>query len=223
MSSCVKLLPSSRRTASDVDVTGTEGRDLHAHAWIANVRAALDSREPVRAAVDGTRRAAVAVILRAGSDGAPEVFFIKRADYAGDPWSGQVAFPGGRHEPADATLADTAIRETLEETGIDLARDGTMLGVLDDLNPVINRLPAIVVTPFVVLLNHAVPLTLSSEVALAFWVPLDALCRGGSWRETDVLARGVHLNARAFDHEGHIIWGMTERMLAQLISLLPKS
>ena len=223
MSSSVKPWLSSRRTASGFDVTVSGSRDSHAHAWVADVRAALDSRVPVRTAVDGTRRAAVAVILRAGTDGAPEVFFIKRADYAGDPWSGQVAFPGGRHEPADATLADTATRETLEETGIDLVRDGSMLGVLDDLNPVINRLPAIVVTPFVVLLNHTVPLTLSSEVALAFWVPLDALSHAGSWRETQVLARGVNFNARAFDHEGHIIWGMTERMVGQLVSLLQKS
>src|SRR5689334_17901368 len=59
------------------------------------------------------RRAAVALVLRVVS-GRLELLFVKRAEYAGDPWSGQVAFPGGRQEPVDETLWDTAVRETRE-------------------------------------------------------------------------------------------------------------
>src|SRR5687768_9638137 len=77
---------------------------------------------------EGVRKAAVALIFRSGADGQPELLFIKRADYPGDPWSGQVAFPGGREEPGDSSLADTATRETREETGIDLYSDGTFIG-----------------------------------------------------------------------------------------------
>jgi len=61
---------------------------------------------------------------------------------------------------------------------------------------------------------------LSDEVALAFWVPLEGLRHAGSWRETTVLARGVQMDRRAFHHQGHVIWGMTERILAQLLALL---
>jgi 8-oxo-dGTP pyrophosphatase MutT (NUDIX family) len=173
---------------------------------------------------DGVRRAAVALIFRGGGaderGGSPELLFIKRADYPGDPWSGQVAFPGGREEPGDLSLADTAARETREETGIDLMRDGTFIGTLDDLRPRINRLPDVIVRPYVVLLDRYEPLVLSSEVALAFWIPLAALKTADSWRETPILARGVQINTRAFHHDGHIVWGLTERILGQLLEIL---
>jgi 8-oxo-dGTP pyrophosphatase MutT (NUDIX family) len=194
---------------------------LSAHPEMAKLRAALESHRAVAADSDeGPRRAAVALVFRAGEGGAPELLFIKRADYPADPWSGQVAFPGGREETGDANLSDTAMRETREETGIDLRRDGTVIGVLDDLRPQTTRLPAIIVRPYVVLLNRVESLVLSDEVAQAFWIPLAALRDAASWRETTVLARGIQLNRRAFHHQDHVIWGMTERILAQLLALL---
>jgi 8-oxo-dGTP pyrophosphatase MutT (NUDIX family) len=194
---------------------------LFEHPEIVKLRSALDAHKAVGGARDdGARRAAVALIFRAGEGGAPELLFIKRADYPADPWSGQVAFPGGREEAGDANLADTAVRETREETGIDLRSDGTVIGTLDDLRPQTTRLPAITVRPYVVLLKRADSLLLSDEVALAFWVPLEELRQAGSWRDTSVNARGIQLSARAFHHEGHVIWGMTERILAQLLALL---
>ncbi|MEA2707051.1 MAG: hypothetical protein QOH22_1839 [Gemmatimonadaceae bacterium] len=194
---------------------------LFEHPEIVKLRSALEAHEAVGGGKDeGERRAAVALIFRAGEGGAPELLFIKRADYPADPWSGQVALPGGREEAGDANLADTAVRETREETGIDLRSDGTVIGTLDDLRPQTIRLPAITVRPYVVLLNRVDSLLLSDEVALAFWVPLEQLRQAGSWRDTSVNARGIQLSARAFHHEGHVIWGMTERILAQLLALL---
>jgi 8-oxo-dGTP pyrophosphatase MutT (NUDIX family) len=207
----------------------TESRDagadglaaLLAHPDIVKLRAGIESHRTVGAETEeGVRRAAVALIIRGGEAAAPELLFIKRAEYPADPWSGQIAFPGGREESGDPTLADTAIRETREETGIDLVRDGTVIGTLDDLRPQTVRLPAVIVRPYVVLLNRFEPLLLSDEVALAFWIPLAAFKDAPSWRDTLVLARGVQLNARAFHHQGQVIWGMTERILAQLLALL---
>lgn len=192
-----------------------------ADADVVKLRAALDAHEALGEEVEaGVRKAAVALIFRAGADGKPELLFIKRSDYPADPWSGQVAFPGGREEPGDGSLADTAARETREELGIDLERDGTFIGTLDDLRPRINRLPDVIVRPYVVLLKGYEPLILSHEVALAFWIPLAALKEAGSWRDTQVLARGIQINTRAFHHEGHTIWGLTERILGQLLSLV---
>jgi 8-oxo-dGTP pyrophosphatase MutT (NUDIX family) len=191
---------------------------------ILKLRTALGAREGLGSEEEGVRKAAVALIFRSGaareSGASPELLFIKRADYPGDPWSGQVAFPGGREEPGDLSLADTAARETREETGIDLRADGTFIGTLDDLRPRINRLPDVIVRPYVVLLDRYEPLVLSNEVALAFWIPLEALKAPDSWRETPILARGVQINTRAFHHEDHIVWGMTERILGQLLEIL---
>lgn len=191
---------------------------LLADADILKLRAALDSYQARGDdEEEGVRKAAVALIFRAGADGRPELLFIKRSDYPADPWSGQVAFPGGREEPGDASLADTAARETREETGIDLQKDGTFIGALDDLRPRIHRLPDVIVRPYVVLLKSYEPLILSHEVALAFWVPLAVLKQADQWRDTALLARGIPISARAFHHEGHVIWGLTERILAQLL------
>jgi 8-oxo-dGTP pyrophosphatase MutT (NUDIX family) len=194
---------------------------LLANPQIVRLRAALSTREAVGADDEhGVRRAAVALTLRGNETGSPELLFIKRADYPGDPWSGQVAFPGGREEPGDRSLLETAIRETREETGVDLEREGKILGTLDDLRPQTTRLPAVVVRPFVAVVTRDEPLLLSAEAALAFWVPLDALNIEDAWRDTPVFARGIQINRRAFHHDGHVIWGMTERILAQFLQLV---
>ena len=191
------------------------------HPDIAKLKAILASHEPVTGEdAPGVRRAAVALVFRAGESGSPELLFIKRADYPGDPWSGQVAFPGGREELGDIDLSFTAIRETREETGLDLRSNAMIIGTLNDLRPQTVRLPAIVVRPYVVLLGDSPPLLLSDEVARAFWIPLDALKGRESWKETTVFARGIEMNRRAFHHEGDVIWGMTERILAELLALI---
>jgi 8-oxo-dGTP pyrophosphatase MutT (NUDIX family) len=194
---------------------------LLAHPSVVRIREALASHPPVVAEEEeGVRKAAVALIFRLGTGDALELLFIKRADYEGDPWSGQIAFPGGRMEAGDASLVETAIRETREETGIDLTSEGMMIGTLDDLRPRTVRLPAIVVRPCLALLDRDEPLHLSTEVALAFWLPLAALARTESWHDDIVVARGIQINARVFRHEQHVIWGMTERILTQLLALL---
>jgi 8-oxo-dGTP pyrophosphatase MutT (NUDIX family) len=194
---------------------------LLVHPDIIKLRSALESRKTSDAETEqGVRRAAVALIFRAGETGDPELLFIKRAEYPGDPWSGQVAFPGGREEVGDSNLMNTAIRETHEEIGLDLVRDATVIGTLEDLRPQTVRLPDIIVRPFVVLLKRAEEMLLSGEVAVAFWVPLAELKREESWRETTVLARGIQMERRAFHHQGQVVWGITERILAQLLALL---
>jgi 8-oxo-dGTP pyrophosphatase MutT (NUDIX family) len=203
------------------DVDGDPAAALLTRPELIKLRSALARQSAEESDESGdARRAAVALIFRAAVDGSPELLFIKRAEYPGDPWSGQVAFPGGREETGDANLAQTAIRETREETGLDLERDATIIGALDDLRPQTVRLPDIIVRPYVAILHREGELLLSDEVALAFWVPLAELRKTGSWRETAVQARGIQMNRRAFHHQGHVIWGMTERILAQFLALL---
>lgn len=148
------------------------------------------------------------------------MFFIQRAEYDGDPWSGHIAFPGGRAEERDESLIDTAMRETLEETGIELRGVSQLIGVLDDLHPRSVRLPAVVVRPFVFLVGEVSAPVLSSEVAEAFWVPLSVLLDRSVWRDATVRAGNTEISRFAFHHQGYVVWGMTERILSGLLELL---
>ena len=192
------------------------------HPDIIRIREALSAHSPKLYSDSSMRRAAVAIIFRAGADGEPELLFIKRAEYEGDPWSGQIAFPGGRREEQDASLEETAIRETREETALDIAASGRIIGALDEVQPQSVRLPELVVAPFVAVVNDVPPFTLAGEVASAFWVPLRSLHVGDAWRDTEVSGRGFRMTKRAFHHEGHVIWGLTERIIAQLLALLTR-
>lgn len=183
----------------------------------------LESHSPVEVADPSARRAAVAILVRLGHADEPEIFFIQRSIYEGDPWSGQIAFPGGREEGGDGTLAETAIRETFEETAIDLDKCAQLAGVLDDLHPRTVRLPAVVVRPFVFLVAECPETSLSIEVADCFWVPLSALLDRSVWRDATVLAGGTEMSRFAFHHRGFVIWGMTERILSGMLALIGRT
>lgn len=187
---------------------------------IARLENQLKSRTPAIVEDPGARRAAVAILIRLGDSGEPEVLFIRRAEYEGDPWSGHVAFPGGREETGDESLIDTAMRETLEEIGIDLRGACELVGVLDDLRPRGVRLPAVVVRPYVFLVSELPEPDLSEEVAGAFWVPLSVLLDRSVWRDTRVRAGDIEISRFAFHHEGYVVWGITERILSGLLALL---
>lgn len=189
---------------------------------LADVRRLMQLRPAgAEASRPGISRAAVALILRAGASAASgvEILLIKRAERDDDPWSGHVALPGGRESPEDRSLQDTAIRETREETGLDLVQAGEMLGALDDLAP--RSSPrAIVVRPFVAILTIDAPLVLSDEVAAAFWVPLASLMASDAVTVSMVRVGGVDRQVSSFLHGDYVVWGMTERILRQLLSAL---
>jgi 8-oxo-dGTP pyrophosphatase MutT (NUDIX family) len=167
------------------------------------------------------RRAAVAIVLRRSADDVVELLLIKRSEREDDPWSGHVALPGGRRDPSDATLQDTAIRETREETGIDLARDGLVLGMLDELRPRTPTLPPIIVTPFVAIVRPDVSIeTSDDEVAFAFWVALSALEDPSLAVESTVSVRGTTWRVPSYLLGGQTVWGMTERILRNLQAVL---
>ena len=165
------------------------------------------------------RRAAVALLLR-DRDGSLELLLIKRAEFDSDPWSGHVALPGGRAEPADRDLEETVTRETREEIAIDIATAGVFLGTLDEVHPRTPVLPPVVVRPFVVAVNPTVVPHPSAEVAEAFWIPVDLLRAPGAWTETALPVRGVERLVMSYRHGRHLIWGLTERVLSGFVALL---
>ena len=189
------------------------------HADVSRLAERLASRVPVDASPTAeSRLAAVTAVLRVVNS-VPELLFIKRAELARDPWSGHMAFPGGRLEAGDASLEVTAVRETQEELALDLTQ-GRMLGRLDDLAPRNRSLPPIIIRPFVAIVEPDVTLTPSEEVAATFWVPLAQLQQERSQAEYVVEVNGNRATFPAFRVEQHIVWGLTERIVRQLLVLV---
>jgi len=188
-----------------------------------HVRRALRGHEARTVEIADARPAAVALVLLDGNKTTGlEILLIRRAERADDPWSGQIAFPGGRYEPDDPDLLATAIRETREETGVDLT-SAERLGPLDDLYPRTATLPPVVVRPFVFALVRRPPsLVPSDEVQRAFWLPLSRLGEAGVRRDITLTLRGVERTFPAYLVDDELIWGMTERILTPFIELSSK-
>lgn len=185
---------------------------------LAAVRAALAGHRAREERAPEARPAAVSVVLVEDA-GDVAALFIQRAERPGDPWSGQIAFPGGRHDPGDADLLATAIRETREEVGVDLA-GAERLGVLDDLYPRTPVLPPVVVRPYVFALARRPPLRLDAEVRDAFWVPFAALRAADARRDVTIPVLGVELVFPAYRVAERVVWGMTERILTGFLGLV---
>ena len=166
-------------------------------------------------------RAAVAIILHEPPDGHPEVLFIERARREGDPWSGHMAFPGGRHDPDDHDLAHTAARETEEEVGVSL---GAPIARLDDFDGSRNARPRqLVVSPFVYRLDQRPPIATNHEVNSTVWVPVPTLldpAASGPYRFEREAYGGTF---PAIHHDGYTIWGLTYRILGNFFEVLGTS
>ena len=207
---------------ADIDGTVMPLDTLLARPEVARLARRLAARPGATLEAEGlTRYAAIALVLRSSGDGEPELLMIKRAEAAQDPWSGHIACPGGRMDPGDRDLEHTAIRETWEETGIDLAADGRILGTLDDISPRTPTLPPLVIRPFVAVVKPDVKIVESVEVAEAFWVPLAAIRESAAWGKAFVPIRNVgDREVDVFRHGEHTVWGLTHRALTQFLDLL---
>jgi 8-oxo-dGTP pyrophosphatase MutT (NUDIX family) len=176
------------------------------------------SRRPRRAlGAPDARHASVAVVLRS-SAGGPEILLLKRAENPADPWSGNVALPGGRRDPEDTDSLATARRETLEESGLDLDQHGRHLGPLDDLPAVARGLRInLNISPHVFELHTDAELRLqASEIAAYRWAPLAPLLNGERRTSHPYRHEGQLLHLPAYDVDGWVVWGLTFQMLQML-------
>lgn len=164
--------------------------------------------------------AAVAMIIRATTP--LEMLLIKRATYEGDPWSGHMALPGGRWDPSDAGLLETSIRETREETGIDLSAVGTPLGRLPDVNPASPRLPITRIAPFVFGVPYdAGIVSPNHEVETAHWVPIDRLREPDTATSVRIHFSGFSKTFPSYAVGDEHVWGLTHRILTAFLERYP--
>lgn len=174
------------------------------------LRASLGQCEPLARVAEVS--AAVAVVFRRGSPSGDEFLLIRRAEREGDPWSGQIAFPGGRVKAEDASFAATAARETLEEVGVDLS-GALFLGYMEAFEPNNRR---IVVVPAVFLLIEPVEVTLGPEVRSHRWVRAGDLLSAENHRHRPVTVEGTQRLVPSFQFGDYLVWGLTDRILTRL-------
>jgi 8-oxo-dGTP pyrophosphatase MutT (NUDIX family) len=130
-----------------------------------------------------------------------------------------MAFPGGRKDAGDDDLLATALRETQEEVGVSVSRE-MLVGSLPDVIPRTPQLPPIAVRPFLLMLPSRPTLILNSEVAAATWVTLEEVLQPEARRQVHVQAKGESLKVWAYLFDAGVVWGMTERILSDLVAHL---
>ena len=147
------------------------------------------------------------------------MLFIKRPESEKDPFSGHMAFPGGRMEKGDSSKLETAIRETYEEVGINITQSARIIGALHDVNPNNPRARNYVVTPYLSVLNEEVTIIPEAkEVETTVWVPMYHLVDDRN-KEIRIRERdGRQVEDYAYNYEQYLIWGMTGRILHQFLS-----
>ena len=170
---------------------------------------------------DDALQAAVAVVLRGAGD--LELLLIKRADHDGDPWAGHMALPGGRRDGDDDDLVQTAVRETLEETGLELGTDGHRLGRLGVVAPQSVRLPRISIYPFVFGVPAGARASVASaEVDAVHWVRLAELTDPDRREVVEIRVEGGVREFPCYRVAGEVVWGLTYRILSEFLEVYPE-
>lgn len=170
---------------------------------------------PLLRDIPGHRRAAVALLLARNGSG-ERMLFIERATHPDDPWSGNIAFPGGKVEADDPGPRQAAERETMEELAVDLA-GARYLGRLSDLN---GAHLSVLLSCFVYGVADDLVWTPSDEVKDVFWVTLADLldpARHGMHQFTFSGDRFESPCIRLPFEEKPVLWGLTYRLVMDFL------
>ncbi len=188
-----------------------------------DLRSILDQNYEASTHSPAAPRAAVAAIFRPGEDpSGSELLFIQRATKPTDPWSGQMAFPGGRTEDRDHSPQATAMRETMEEIGLELA-PSSYVGSLHELDGGRANGRHIIVSAHAYWLDGPRPaVNPNHEVADVVWVPLTELADTGRYIDYHYPLSGADFPGIQLDRDDQVIWGLTLRLLSDLFNRLSR-
>lgn len=171
------------------------------------------------------RRSAVALVLDSDRFEEASVLMIQRAVHEGDPWSGQMGFPGGRQERDDPSAVATAKREMMEEVGLNVdahsatAKPDSVIGRLSDINTSTRDLGVdLIVSPYVFHVVERPGLALNREVADTVWIPLQFFADFDN-RTTHTVFRNDQSVVRPCYQfsDTKIVWGMSLEMIDELL------
>lgn len=158
-------------------------------------------------------QAAVAILVKPKQNDL-EFFLVKRAEVDDDPWSGDMAFPGGKKNPQDQSLVDTAVREVLEETSIDLNQE-KVIGFMEPVYSSVRK--SLAVQPVVYRFDDYPKVELNYELTKFLWAPLSEIIEG----KTNATVKGWE--GPVYKVQGETVWGLTFRMLEKILKLLEES
>jgi 8-oxo-dGTP pyrophosphatase MutT (NUDIX family) len=166
------------------------------------------------------KRSAVAMILQV-REGELHILMIKRAEREGDPWSGHMAFPGGRMDKADDHGYAVAVRETEEEVGLSIGEEERCIGRLSDINARPHKgMFGMAVSPFVFHLARDVEFAPNHEVAEVVWIPLEFLLDTDNREEMTWEYKGVKIPMPCYFYGKRCIWGLSLMMLDEMMDLI---
>jgi 8-oxo-dGTP pyrophosphatase MutT (NUDIX family) len=164
----------------------------------------------------GPVAAAVLVALYESGGEAYAVLTKRRSDLRRH--AGEISFPGGRRDPEDLDLSETALREAEEEIGLERAR----ASLLGELPPVSTFVTNYEIHPFVATIPPGLTWRASErEVDEVLELGLSAMREAKTM--TTITRRGIAFQTDAYVLEGHVIWGATARILQQLLERLDAS
>jgi 8-oxo-dGTP pyrophosphatase MutT (NUDIX family) len=138
------------------------------------------------------------------------VFTERRADLRRHP--GEISFPGGRRDAGDPDLCATALRESHEELGL----PPEAVELVGALQPTPTFVTNYAIYPFVGLIEPGFDwVPQETEVGQVLELPLEAVRRGYARRR--LVRRGMPFRTDTYEVDGHVIWGATARIVADLL------
>jgi 8-oxo-dGTP pyrophosphatase MutT (NUDIX family) len=156
-------------------------------------------------------RIAAVLILLYPRNGSIHTVFMQRP--------GQISFPGGKKEPEDEDVIQTALREAKEETGIDPAK----VKVVGNLTPLFIPVSNMIVTPVVGWMNEKpVYNYMSEEVVFLIEAKMEIFLEPSVIKKKPFEIRGEYLEVKYFDYENHTIWGATAMILIELLEIIKR-
>ncbi|PCI28398.1 hypothetical protein COB52_03710 [Candidatus Kaiserbacteria bacterium] len=166
--------------------------------------------------------AAVSIVFQQAANQNLRFLMIRRAINDSDPWSGQMAFPGGKKESSDINLDATVVRETREEVGLDLLKTADCFGRLDEIQGRTSgaKIP-LIIAPYVYWIDETPEFILDpEEVHSTTWVNFSHCLKTESHRNHKIRFQDNDIDLPCIEHSPVPIWGISYLMLKNLTDLV---